>query len=121
MKCHCCGKYIDLFSDDTINPVSYAIRVSDRPGHQYKPVRMCSMECAREFDVKQSTKRVEKTGGYRQMTKKELIFAMIDMPDSYSISIHCGFDARDPSGLHEVVSVKEHKTLKIIELQLSED
>lgn len=55
------------------------------------------------------------------MTKLELIHAIKDMPDHYRVSIHCGYDARDPSGLHEVVSVVEYRTHEIIELEIAGD
>lgn len=32
------------------------------------------------------------------MTKKELIHAIKDMPDHWRVSVHCGYEARDPSG-----------------------
>lgn len=55
------------------------------------------------------------------MTKDELIEEIINLPGDYQVCIHCRRSVRDPSGLHEVVSMKLHKTLKIIELELSED
>jgi hypothetical protein len=56
-----------------------------------------------------------------KMNKKELIEAIKEFPDNYKVTIFCGFDARDPTGPHEVVSVKEHKVQETIELVIAED
>lgn len=57
----------------------------------------------------------------KRMTKQELTEVMKDMPDHYRVAIYCGFDARDPAGLHEIISVKEHKIHNTIELEISGD
>jgi hypothetical protein len=54
------------------------------------------------------------------MTKKELIDALNDFQDDMKVTIYCGFDARDPSGQHEVIGAKISYE-KTIEILISED
>lgn len=55
MKCHSCGKNIDLFSNDILDMVYYAVRVSNAHICRFESVPICSMECSREFYAKQWT------------------------------------------------------------------
>jgi len=57
----------------------------------------------------------------KRMTKQELTEVKKDMPDHYRVSIFCGRDSRDPAGLHEVVSVKEHRAHNTIEFEIAGD
>lgn len=53
---------------------------------------------------------------------KIIIFnSMHSIPFDYRISVHCGFDSRDPSGLYQTVGVVKHAELKIMELIISND